>query len=451
MKNNLTDMTVGNPARHILLFALPTLVGNIFQQIYNLADSIIVGRFIGADAFAAIGATSSITFLFFALCNGIGGGGGILVSQYYGAHDDENVKKCIINAGYIMLLVPFLFGLTGFILSPVLLDFLGTPLPILNDSILYTRFMCVGLIFVSLYNYLSSMLRALGDSKTPLYFLIVSTVINIVLDILFVCVFSLGIMGAAGATVISQMISVLFCGIFAYRTNPYFRFERKDMSVSTNMSFKIIRLGVPLSLQFGLIAISSMAVQRIVNSFGTVVVAAFTATNRIEQLIHQPYTTLGMSISTFCGQNYGAKKPDRVYSGYRTGTVIMAALTAVLIFAMQFFGEAITSMFVTDTEVISLGALGLKITSLFYLALGMIYVVRGVLSGLGDAFFALFNGIVEVIGRFTIPYFMTVYLGFGRTGIWLSAGVVWVLSAFTAWLRYKTYTPSLIGPKRSGS
>ena len=440
MKNNLTDMTVGNPAKHILLFALPTLIGNIFQQIYNLADSIIVGRFIGSNAFAAIGATSSITFLFFALCNGIGGGGGIIVSQYYGAHDDDNVKRCIINTGFIMLLVPLMFGLTGYALAPALLNMLSTPALILNDAILYTRYMCIGLIFVSLYNYLSSMLRALGDAKTPLYFLIISTVINIILDVIFVCFFKLGIKGAAYATIVSQLISALFCGIHAYRTNPYFRFEKKDLSITFDMSYKIIRLGLPLSLQFGLIAISSMAVQRIVNTFGTVVVAAFTATNRIEQLIHQPYTTLGASISTYCGQNYGAKKYDRVYQGYKTGTVIMASLTVILIIVMQLFGRAITGMFVTDTDVINLGALGLKITSLFYPALGMIYVIRGVLMGLGDAFFALFNGIVEVIGRFTIPMLMTIYMGFGETGIWLSAGVVWVLSAVTAWIRYKFYS-----------
>lgn len=439
MKNNLTDMTYGNPAKHILLFALPTLIGNVFQQIYNLADSIIVGRFIGSNAFAAVGATSSITFLFFALCNGIGAGGGIIVSQYYGAHDDNNVKKCIVNAGFIMLIVPLFFGILSLFIAPALLRLLSTPTAILADAILYTRFMCVGLLFVSLYNYLSSMIRALGDSKTPLYFLIISTVLNIILDIILVCYFSLGIPGAACATIISQFISVICCGVYAYRTNPYFRFKKSDFSITFQMSYKIIRLGVPMSLQFGLIAISIMAVQRIVNSFGTVVVAAFTATSRIEQLIHQPYMTLGASLSTFSGQNYGAKRNDRVYSGYKTGVIIMVSLTVFLVIAMQLFGEAITGLFVTDNEVISLGAMGLKITSLFYLALGMIYVVRGVLTGIGDAFFALFNGIIEVIGRFTIPLFITAYMGLGKPGIWLSTGVVWVLSAATAWLRFNSY------------
>ena len=438
-KSNITDMTQGAPVKHILLFALPTLIGNIFQQVYNIADSMIVGRFLGANAFAAVGATSSITFLFFALCNGIGSGGGIVTSQYYGAHDDANVKKSIVNTGLIMLIVPVLFGVVGFCVAPSLLKVLQTPALILDDAVLYTRFMCIGLLFVSLYNYLSSMLKALGDSKTPLYFLIISTIINVVLDILFVYVFGLGIKGAALATIVSQFISVLLCGIHAYRTNPYFRIGREDLHISLKMTYQIVRLGVPMSLQFALIAVSTMALQRVVNSFGTTVVAAFTATSRIEQLIHQPYMTLAASISTFSGQNYGAKRNDRVYEGYKTGMLIMAILTVFLMFCMQFFGRAITSLFVSDNAIIDLGAKGLRITSVFYLALGTIYVVRGVLTGVGDAFFSLFNGVVEVIGRFTIPILMTAYLGYGEAGIWISTGLVWIVSGATAWLRYLTY------------
>ena len=182
-----------------------------------------------------------------------------------------------------------------------------------------------------------------------------------------------------------------------------------------------------------------MALQRVVNSYGTVVVAAFTSTSRIEQLIHQPYATLGTSIATFCGQNFGAERHDRVYMGYRKGFLIMTVITLVMIFVMQVFGRAITSLFVSDAEVIALGTLGLRITSLFYLALGTIYVVRGVLTGMGDSFFALFNGIVEVIGRFTIPIFLTKYMGMGEAGIWVSSGVVWILSGSTAWLRFLTH------------
>ena len=457
MKSNITDMTQGSPTRHILLFALPTLIGNIFQQIYNLADSIIVGNYVGSEAFAAIGATSSITFLFFALCNGIGSGGGVVVSQYYGARDDRNVKKCIVNSGIIMLITPVIFGILGFTLSPLLLRLLETPENIMADAVLYTRFMSVGLLFVSLYNFLSSMLKALGDSKSPLYFLIISTIINVVMDILFVVVIPMGIMGAALATVIAQFISVLLCAVYAYKKNPYFRISREDITVSFKMIGKIVRLGVPMSLQFALIAVSSMALQRVVNGFGTTAITAFTATNRIEQFIHQPYMTLAASLATFSGQNFGAKRNDRVLAGYKKSLLIMVILTAFLMLAMQTFGQMLISFFISNEEenaaaVIALGAKGLRITSLFYLSLGMIYVVRGVLTGIGDAFFALFNGIIEVIGRFTIPLLLTAYLGYGEAGIWLSSGLVWLLSGVTAWIRYKAYFRSKVDiPEKSVS
>lgn len=443
MRALTTDMTTGDPVRHIIRFALPALAGNIFQQIYNLADSIIVGRFVGANALAAVGATASITFLFFALCNGISSGGGVVVSQFYGADDRESVKNCIFNTGFIMLLIPLIFGIIGFISAPGILRVLSTPAEILSDAILYIRCISAGLLFVSLYNYLAAMLRALGDSRTPLYFLILSAIVNIVLDLVLVCVFKMGIMGAALATVFSQFISVICCAVFAARTNPFFRFQSRNMHISGQILLKIIRLGVPMSLQFGMIAISTMAVQRITNSYGTVVVAAFTATSRIEQLIHQPYTTLGMSISTFCGQNFGARRFDRVMAGYRKGLLIMISITAVMVIVMQCFGGAITSLFVTDPEVIALGAAGLRVTSLFYAALGLIYVVRGVLTGIGDALFSLLNGIIEVAGRFTIPILITKYLGMGEIGIWVSTGIVWVLSGVTAWMRHHFHTPKI--------
>lgn len=436
MKDHNTDMTTGDPVKHLILFALPALIGNLFQQVYNLADSIIVGQFVGANALAAVGATSSISFLFFALCNGIGNGGGIIVSQFYGAHDNAKVKNCIVNTGLIMLAVPLAFGITGFACAPLLLRILSTPEEILPDATMYIRLVCTGLLFVSLYNYLASMLRALGDSRSPLYFLVISTIINVILDVIFVYNLKMGIRGAAIATIISQFVAVVSCAVYANRVNPFFRFSREDFSVSMEMVCKVIRLGIPISLQFALIAVSSMAVQRIVNSYGTVVVAAFTSTSRIEQLIHQPYATLGTSIATYCGQNYGARKYDRVYMGYRKGFLIMTVLTLVMIVVMQVFGRGITSLFVSDEQVIALGTMGLRITSVFYIALGTIYVVRGVLTGIGDAFFALFNGIVEVVGRFTIPIFVTKFMGLEEPGIWLATGIVWVLSGATAWLRY---------------
>lgn len=439
MKNTTVNMTTGNPIKLLIVFAIPMMIGNIFQQLYNVVDSAIVGRLVGADALAAIGVTGSITFLFFALCNGVGSGGGIVTSQYFGNGDSAKVKKCIVNVALIMVVFPLVVGTVAFFMAEWLLALLDTPMNVMVDAAIYMKVMCVGLAFVSIYNYVASMLRALGDSKTPLYFLIFSCILNTVLDFVFVFFFKWGVFGAAIATLISQLVSGLLCLYYAFRYNSYFYLTKEDLKIDKDIIWKSVRIGVPLSLQFSLIAISCMALQRVVNTFGAVAMAAFTATSRIEQVIHQPYQTLGTALSTYTGQNYGANKNDRVVLGYKQGLWLMVVFTVVMVPIMQIFGRQITSIFVNDPEVIEMGAVALKITSIFYLFLGVIYVVRGVLNGVGDAFFALLNGIVEVIGRFTVPVILTAIPFIGLWGIWWSVGIVWFVSGLTAWLRYVWY------------
>lgn len=437
MRDKTLNMTEGSPVRLLIMFSVPMLIGNIFQQLYNIVDSIIVGKLIGADALAAIGVTGSVTFLFFALCNGFGSAGGIITSQNFGKQDAAQVKRCIANTGYIMIVFPTILGIVAFGGSRLLLTILGTPERIFSESLRYMQIMCLGLVFVSLYNYVSSILRALGDSKTPLYFLIFSCLLNTVLDVVFVKYLGYGVAGAGIATLISQFISGAGCMIYAFRYNPYFKLERKDWAVDSILIIKTIKLGVPLSLQFSLIAISCMALQKVVNSFGPVAVAAFTAISRVEQVIHQPYQTLSAALSTFSGQNYGARKYERITLGFKKSMLIMVIFTIMMLPIMQFFGSEITSIFVNEPDVIAMGAIALKITSPFYVFLGIIYVVRGALNGVGDAFFALLNGIIEVIGRFVFPIFLTMIPAIGLWGIWWSVGGVWFISALTAWLRYE--------------
>ena len=242
--------------------------------------------------------------------------------------------------------------------------------------------------------------------------------------------------GAGIATVISQLVSGALCIWYAFKYNPYFKLSREDLKINMSVIKSSLRMGIPLSLQFSLIAISSMALQRVVNSFGAVAVAAFTAGSRIEQVIHQPYQTLSTALATFVGQNYGAKKHDRMIDGYKKSMGIMVIFTVVMVTTMQLFGRYITALFVADEAVIEMGAKSLKITSLFYIFLGVIYIVRGLLNGVSDAFFALYNGIIEVIGRFTVPVLLTMIPFIGIWGIWWSVGIVWFISGFTAYLRY---------------
>ncbi len=442
-KSSIMNMTEGNVVSLIIKFSVPMLIGNLFQQLYNLVDSIIVGQFVGADALAAIGTTNSVTFLFFALCNGIGSGGGIITSQFFGKNDEKGVKSCIANTGYIMLVFPLFVGAVAFFLASPIMNLLDTPPEIIGDSVAYMQIMCMGLVFVSLYNYAAAMLRALGDSRTPLYFLIFSCLLNTGLDILFVYGLGMSVRGAGIATVISQFVSGITCMIYAMKKNEFFKMTREDLKFSKAISVMVLKLGIPLSLQFSLIAISCMALQKVVNSFGKTAVAAFTATTRIEQIIHQPYQTLSAALSTFTGQNFGARKMERVREGYKKSFIIMAVFSVLMLPVIQFFGENIIRIFVADADVIEMGAKALRITSYFYIMLGMIYVVRGVLNGLGDSVFALFNGIIEVIGRLTVPIGLTSIAAIGLWGIWWSVGIVWSLSGSTAWMRYMYYKRKL--------
>ncbi len=439
MKSKTLNMTEGNPTRLLLIFAIPMLIGNVFQQLYNLVDSVIVGKFVGAGALAAVGATGSVSFLFFALCNGLGSGGGIITAQQFGAGNKENVKKAIINSAYILMIGSVLMGALAFAVSARVLEFMATPSEILQDSVMYMRMQCIGLPMVALYNHVSSMLRALGDSRTPLYFLIFSCILNVGLDLWFVVGFGLGIFGAALATIIAQLIAGVGCLLYALRYNEYFKFTKEDFRPEKAMMYGAVRLGVPLSLQFSLIAVSSMALQRVVNAFGATVMAAFTAVSRVEQLLHQPYGTLSAALATYSGQNLGAKDMERIKLGFKKATGMMVIFSLFMLPVMQFGSETIVEVFVNDPAVIAYGAAGMRITSWFYLFLGTIYVIRGVLNGVGDAMFALINGVVEVIGRIVIPVLLVSIPFIGVQGIWISTGLVWAVSALFCVLRYMAW------------
>ena len=299
-------MTKGNPTRLLLSFTMPMLVGNLFQQFYNIVDSIIVGQFVGADALAAVGATGSVNFLIFSLCFGMAAGVGIVISQYFGAKDEEYVKRAIVNAMYLLLASAAVMFVVGFGFARPFLIALHTPDNILGDAVLYMKVICCGIFTVAVYNGVSSILRALGDSKTPLVFLVISSFLNIALDLIFILTFHWGVFGAGFATVLSEGISGIGCLIWALRKNPYFKFRKDYMRVDTSIIKKCSRLGFPVAIQNAMIAVSCIALQSVVNTFGSTVVAAFTVTSRVEQIVQQPYGSLGTAMSTYAGQNMGA-------------------------------------------------------------------------------------------------------------------------------------------------
>ena len=434
--NTTMNMTEGRPLALLSVFALPLLIGNLFQQAYNLADSMIVGRMLGADALAAVGATGSISFLFFSIFNGISGGCGIVTAQFFGARRDAMVCKAIANSAYIMLAFSLLTGTIAFLMVPTVLSWMGTPAEILPDAITYMRMTSASVPLIAIYNYASSMERALGDSRTPLYFLIFSCLLNVGLDLLFVGTFNLGVFGAALATMLSQLLAGCGSLLYAFRRNPYFRLNRESLRFDRAIAGRTIRLGLPLALQWSLIAISTTALQSVVNSFGATAMAAYTATNRLEQLVQQPFGSMSMALSTYSGQNMGAGKKDRIRTGFRDSLLAMMAVAGLMTLVMQLCGGSLVGLFVHEKEVIDLGGSALKITSIFYVFLGVIYVTRGVLNGVGDAFFSFINGIVEIAGRIGLPLLLLHLTATGVWSIWITAGVTWMLAGIFCVLRY---------------
>jgi putative MATE family efflux protein len=445
MRSKTLNMTEGSPVRLLIVFAIPMLIGNLFQQFYNLVDSVVVGKYVGAEALAAVGATGSVSFLFFALCNGVGSGGGIITAKQFGAGNEDEVKRTIVNSGYILFAGSLVVGLIAFLLAEPLLRFMATPENILQDAVLYMKMQCLGLPLVALYNHSSSMLRALGDSKSPLYFLVFACLLNVGLDVWFVYGFGMGIFGAALATIIAQLTAGGSCLFYAVKCNPYFKMQKKHFKPIVPIIGETVRLGIPLSLQFALVALSCMALQRVVNSYGSVVVAAFTAADRVEQLLHQPYGTLSAALATYSGQNLGAGKMERIKQGFKKSVIMMIIFTIIMVPIMQLGGEWIVSLFVDDPEVIRYGGMALKITSLFYIFLGTINVARGILNGVGDAIFALINGVVEVAGRVIFPVMLVAIPVIGVWGIWWSAGLVWLFSALSCILRYLSWRKKIFG------
>lgn len=429
-------MTEGSPAKLLLRFTIPMLIGNLFQQFYNMVDSIVVGRFVGSNALAAVGATGSLNFLFFAMSFGIAAGVGVVVSQYFGAERMDMVEKSIINGMYLLAAVSALMGVVGIASARWVLAALDTPEVILEDAVIYMRVSCAGILAIAAYNGVASVLRALGDSKTPLYFMVVACFINIGLDLLFVIGFEWSVFGVALATVIAQMAAAIGAFAYALYKIPYFHIKKENRPIRRDIISRCFTLGLPIALQNALIAFSCIFLQKVVNGFGESVVAANTALGRIEQLVQQPYNSLGAAITTYTGQNIGAGKIDRVKQGYKAAFWSVVVFSIIMFVPCQLFGEQIVGVFVTEPEVVAIGAKGLSITSFFYFFLGMIYVARSVLNGAGDAAFAMINGLMEVAGRvgFAVP--LTKIPLIGVWGIFFTTGFTWALTGIVSMARY---------------
>ena len=419
------DMTTGNPVKLILLFSIPLLIGNIFQQFYSMVDTIIVGRFIGVEALAAVGTTSSMVFLVNGFVMGLTSGFAVLISQKYGAKDEVGVKEAVASSIILSIIATILVTFISVLSAKPLLTLMNTPSNIMKDASTYIIILYAGNIAIIFYNMMAAILRALGDSKTPLYFLIVSSVLNIILDLVLIINFKMGVAGAAYATVISQGVSAILCVIYTYKRYKILRLKKDDFKVKKKYYRKHLKVGIPMALQFSITSIGIMTVQSAINIFGSTVIASYAASSKVLQLVMQPATTLGVTMATYCGQNIGAKRYDRIKEGVKKCVQISIITSVISAIILIFLGKYFVMMFVSnpDAEILSYAQQVLNISAIFFIPLGLIFVYRNALQGIGDSFIPMMAGVYELVARAIVAFTLPKVLEF--MGICLADPVAW--------------------------
>ena len=437
------DMTTGNPVKLILLFSIPLLIGNIFQQFYSMVDTIIVGRFVGVEALAAVGTTSSMVFLVNGFVMGLTSGFAVLISQKYGAKDEAGVKKAVASSITLSIIATIIVTFISVISAKPLLALMNTPSNIMKDASTYIIILYAGNVAIIFYNMMAAILRALGDSKTPLYFLIVSSVLNIILDLVLIINFKMGVAGAAYATVISQGVSALLCVIYTYKKYKILRLKKEDFKVKKKYYRRHLKVGIPMALQFSITAIGIMTVQSAINIFGSTVIASYAAASKVLQLVMQPATTLGVTMATYCGQNIGAKRYDRIKLGVKKCVQISIITSLISAMVLIFLGKYFVMMFVSnpDAEILSYAQQVLNISAIFFIPLGLIFVYRNALQGIGDSFIPMMAGVYELVARAVVAFTLPKVLEF--MGICLADPVAWFAAviplAYTYYKREKSF------------
>lgn len=432
----MKDLTTGNEGRSIFLFSLPMLVGSLFQQLYNTADSIIVGQFIGKDAMAAVSGANPIIFLLTSLLIGIGVGFSILISQYYGSNDIKKVKTTIDTTYVFVFVVSFFISIIGVLFSDKILKLMNTPYDIFNNSKIYLKIIFAGILFSSGYNLITAVLRGLGDSLTPLYFLIISTLINIVLDIVFIVNMKMGVEGAALATIIAQGISFILSIIYLNKKHTLLKFRIKGLSYSHDIFKSGLKLGIPSGIQQMLFSIGNITLQSLVNSYGTSAMAAFGAGSRIESFISLPIMNLGAAVSTFVAQNTGAKEYERVKRGVKS-SIRMSLIISVFVASLFIvFNDNLISLFNNDKDVIEIGSRYLLTIGPFFVFIGISFMLTSAMKGAGDPVFPLISSMVSLwLVRIPTAYLLSNLIGVD--GIWIGIPCGWFVGLIITIIYYK--------------
>ena len=422
------DMTVGSPAKMIINFTLPIFLGNVFQQLYNMADTIIVGKFVGAKALAAVGSTGTIMFLIIGFLTGLTAGFTVPTSQKFGAGDMKAMRKTVGSAVILSAVVSAVMTVISMIGMRSLLKLMNTPDDIFQDAYAYIMVICGGIFAQVLYNLLASILRALGNSKTPLYFLILAAGLNVVLDLVFIIIFHMGAAGAAYATVVSQGVSGLLCLVYIIKKVPILHLKREDWRLD-GMLVKIqLGVGLPMALQYSITAIGSMMMQSALNILGSLVIAGFTAGSKIEQLVTQAYVALGTTMATYCAQNMGAGKVDRIRKGFKSSTMIGIVYSLIAGALIMTVGKYLTPLFLSEnvTEIMGYVDTYLKCVAAFFIPLTIVNVYRNGIQGMGYGLLPIMAGVAELIGRGVVA--IVAARDRSYVGVCMASPAAWVLA-----------------------
>jgi putative MATE family efflux protein len=433
----MRDLTKGPEGLQIFMFALPMLLGNVFQQLYYIVDTLIIGHYLGTEALAAAGASFPVIFVLISLMIGITTGINVVISQYFGNKNFRMVTRAIDTAFIFVFIASIGLTLIGLVFSRDIFLLIGLPQELIPDATLYFNVYVAGLIFMAGYNTTSAILRGMGDSKTPLYFLIISTILNIGFDLLFVIVFKWGIAGVSFATVLAQAIAFGLSVIYLNRYHPLIRFSFKGLSFDRNVFRHSLRIGIPTGLQHTFVSLGMMALMAIVNMFGTLTIAAYTIAWRIDSFAMLPAMNFGMALSTFVGQNIGANKLDRVKKGL-LATFWMTAVISIVVSAVAWiYGKTLMGFFTDDKEVIEIGYEYLVIVSSFYIVFAGMFATHGALRGAGDTIVPMFITLFSLwVLRVPASYFLS--LNMGPQGIWWGIPIAWIFGLLASYIYYKS-------------
>lgn len=422
----MKDLTKGNPMKLMIGFAIPILIGNLFQQCYNLIDTVIVGQTLGMNSLAAVGATAPIVSLLIGSAVGMTNGFAVVVARFFGANDIKQMRKSVAGTIMLGLATSVVLTIISILAITPVLRLLNTPEEVIGSAYSFIRIIILGMAFSMLYNMLAGILRALGDTKSPLYFLIISTLANIALDYLFICGFKMGVEGAACATILSQLLSAILCFIYILKNYPILRLKKEDFKLKLSLVAELYSTAVSMGLMLSVVAMGTVILQNAINGFGTNTIAAHTAARKISEMLMLPLGTLSVTAATFSSQNYGANKLDRIKTGLKQTIFISwvwATITIIISYTIvPLIVSGITGS--SETEVIITATRYLRIDTPFYYVLGILLILRSTLQGVGQKIVPIIASIMELIGKVVAVYYLAPTLGY--LGICITEPLIWI-------------------------